>query len=528
MMIKKQFIAPILMLAVFLFFVGCGKPFRESEEGYDKTKQKIQQIKTTEEAPLPPVVTKNSFYSDTKKIDEAENPRWVRERISIKVKRLPLSFVMSHLLRNQDAVVKYNPRVNKDRLVSLDYDGTVKGALEQLASQTNYAYDINCNELTWEAFVTKTFNVSFMPGSSTYVVGQTSATTFGGSGSGSSGGTSSGSSGVTATTGNLMSNDQQYSGLQAASLSVWTDLKKTLDELKSPDGKVSVSESTTMVTVYDRPSNVEAVEHYIKQLNKSMSKQVRLKVQVLELELDSAHHYGIDWNLMMQWFGTPFSVTSAAGSGANVAGSIAGQGISSFSTPSNIRIGSATGSNALLQALSTQGKLSVVTEPTVVTMNNQVAEIRISRDTGYLQNTSVSVVPNGGTTSSSLNPGVVTDGFILYLLPKIEDDKVFLEASSTLSSLISLVTVTSGGGGGNGSTTVPAQSIQVPTLSEKRFNIRSVVPNGNTLVIGGFKQTRNELRASKMFGVQALGGKGSQDANTETILLITPTIAASE
>lgn len=520
----KTITITLVFAVCFAFFAGCVKsPFKDSEDAIARDQKMMKRIDARDGAPIPAVLTKSNYYSDTNKIDERTNPRWLRQHISVESHGLPFSFVISHILRNnRDVLVKYNPRVSQDRLINLSYNGTIKGALDQLASYTNYAYDIDCNELIWEAFVSKTFNISFMPGAATYTVGQTSSQS---SNTNSSTASSAGIN-VTTTTGAFMNADQQFSGMQASSLSVWEDLRKTLDQLKSPDGKISVSEATTMVTVYDRPSNVEAIGRYIDQLNKSLSQQVRLKVQVLEVDLDQAHLYGIDWNLVQHWFGTQVAIAGNLGSTANVAGAVGSQAITSFLTPASIQIGK-TGNDVLLQALSTQGKLSVVTEPTVVTMNNQVAEIRINRDTSYLQSSSVSTLQNGPTTTQ-LNPGVVTEGFILYLLPKIKDGKVYLEVSSTLSNLVALNTIFSNGLSQNQQTSTNTQSIQVPTIDEKKFNIRSVVPNNNTLVIGGFKQTNNSVRSSKMFGLQILGGKGSSEKNVETILLITPTISETE
>lgn len=522
---KSNKLRILIVLIIGVLIVGCASRgvMREANMATDKAQSKIRNMKAIDATTAPAVLTKRNYYYDTKPVASDDRASWLHSNISVSAKKVPLSFVMTRILRSSDVLVKYQPGVRKDRLVSIDYSGTVKGALELLASQTNYAYETTEQDITWEAYVTKTFDISFMPGAATYVVGQTTATTYGNNSS--SGGGSSGSN-TSSTTGNLMSNDQEYSGLQAASLSVWNDLKQTLDELKSSEGKVAVSEATTMVTVYDHPGNVSAMARYINELNKAMSQEVRLKVQVLEVDLDKEHTFGLDWNLMQHWLGTNVGIAGGIGTSVNVANSIGSAGASSAFSPVSLSVGQ-TGNNVILQALSTQGKVSVVTEPTVVTMNNQVAEIRISRDTSYLQNVSVTTGTGANdNTTTSLTPGIVTDGFILYLLPKIKDDRVFLQISSTLSNLTSLNTVDSSG------TVNPAvkdakqalNAIQIPSLAEKRFNIRGLVGNNSTLIVGGFKQTHNTTRETKFLEVKALGGQGAQVQNSETVILITPTI----
>lgn len=522
----KYKILKIVTLAItFIALLGCTSKgiFHDANEGVDKNVKNIQQLKAADAKPIPPVVSKTSYYSDKDPIAAENRPLWLRNSISISGKKLPFSFVMQRILRNTSVLAKYQTGVRKEKLVSIDYSGTVKGALDLLATQTNYAYEPTDTDITWEAFVTKTFNISFMPGASTYQVGQTSAT------SASNNNNSSSSSGTTtAQTGTLFSNDQQFSGLQAASLSVWNDVRSTLEQLKSTDGKVAVSEATTMVTVYDHPTNVEAIGRYIEQLNKSLSKQVHLKVQVLEVDLDKEHSLGIDWNVVQHWWGQSISLAGNLGTAANVANSVGSSSISSSTAPVALQFGPNGGSNVILQALSTQGKVSVVTEPSVVTMNNQVAEIRIARDTSYLQSVNVTTEGNGtgSNITTALTPGIVTDGFILYLLPKIKDNRVYLQVSSILSELTSLNTINSAGAVNQSTTTdnnvTPLNAIQTPTLNEKRFNIRSLVANNATLIIGGFKQVRDTTRENKLFGIK--NGQGAQTINSETIILITPTI----
>ncbi len=156
-------------------------------------------------------------------------------------------------------------------------------------------------------------------------------------------------------------------------------------------------------------------------------------------------------------------------------------------------------------------------------MNNQVAEIRITRDTSYLQSVSTTVVANSGAgPQTSLTPGVVTDGFSLYILPKIQGNKVYLQISSTLSVLTALNTFSSSTGTTDSDT--GSETIQLPTMTEKHFNQRAALQNGATLVITGFQQLTDKINTVSPFGFTALGGKGALSDNTQTIICITPMI----
>ena len=51
-----------------------------------------------------------------------------------------------------------------------------------------------------------------------------------------------------------------------------------------------------------------------------------------------------------------------------------------------------------------------------------------------------------------------------------------------------------------------------------------MIRSGDSLILSGFKQTTNKANATQLLRSQALGGKGSQMLNTETIVLITPIV----
>jgi type II secretory pathway component GspD/PulD (secretin) len=159
----------------------------------------------------------------------------------------------------------------------------------------------------------------------------------------------------------------------------------------------------------------------------------------------------------------------------------------------------------------------------VVCLNNQVSVIRIIQQQGYvasIQNTSVggstSFTAQQNTVTSTVTPGNVVTGLTLYLLPKIMKDKIFMQVNADFSTQIALVPFG------------PTNSqIQLPTVTMKHFNQRSMIRSGETLILSGFRQLTNIANANQVINSQALGGKASQELNKETIVLITPIILNS-
>jgi len=444
----------------------------------------------------------NNFYA-TDVYHSGDTPAWLNTPVNIHANQLPLNLLMNRVMPSNTGV-QYEPSVSASKPITVNYHGSLRGVLDKIASQTGYAYDINDTALSWSGYVTKTFDISFMPGSSQYLVGQ-----------------KQGDSLNTLTTGGSnvatgQSTDSQFSSLQA-NLSVWKDLNDAIKGMLSTQGKVMVSESTTTVTVRDHASNVQEVADYLASMNRDLSKEVLLQVQVLQITLNTNFNLGINWNLAYQnassmsdgnTLGAPISDASASGQPGISAGIVSGP----FKN-----------TKLLISALGQQGTVSNVTNPEVVTLNNQVAQIDISRQTTYLASSTNTLTAASGTASgfsqTTLNPGVVSTGFKLYILPKILRQNIYLEVSSALSTLQSLQTLTSGG---TSISSPGSSSLQLPVVDGKHFNLRSVVPSGSTLIIAGFNSVDSVAGTNSSFAVTS--GANTDQKDVQTILLITPTI----
>ena len=492
---------------------------------YDNTRQNVRSVQTQMDdmqsnyATLP-VTRYSSASAQLPPARWLSQPSWMHKSIVVRGKNMSFDIWNSRILGQTGANIAYQAGMNKNATLSMDYSGTVRGALDKLAATTGYAYVVDGNTVNWSEFVTKTFDISFMPGAAQYSMG------------GQAGGTNAVSTNNTAsniTNGQTMTN--QFSNLQG-NLSVWNDIEKSIKSMLSKEGSVVVSQATTTVTVRDHAENVRLISDYLASMNKDLSRQVALQVQVLQINLDKAFSYGINWNMISG------RIHALGDNSINLRGGIGGaeQGTGNLLTSLGndltqlggigaTGVGVISGSNQkfLLDALEQQGNVSVVTQPTVVTLNNQVAQIAITTQKSYLASiTSTNTAQVGNQVS--LTPGTVTTGFTLYTLPKIMGNNVFLQLTSELSSLDSLNTFSANTGTVSNTSQSGANQIQQPTVTSKSFNQRTMVPSGATLILSGFRQVTNQANKSSFFGIDPLGGKGAQQNNKEIIVLITPMI----
>lgn len=525
----------VLCLSVMVFLTGCNSPvYNQTEANVADVIQRHSEAKAhMAEAlkPDPTLIVNQGLYVDKTPISIARQPGWLQNRVVLRGEQLPFSYYNRMILEggSRNVLTHYQTGLNDRAIVSVNYSGTIKGALDLLAAKTGFVYSVSGNNVYWNAFVTKSFDIAFMPGSSDYLMGKSAGS------SSSSAAPSVGGTGSMTVTGSIDdSASSQYSNLKG-SLSVWKDLESSIKQLLSPDGRVMVSEATTSVTVRDRPTNVHLVERFINNVNNNLSKQVLVKVEILSVTLESDFNFGINWNIVQHAInngnyklvssnGSPISLTSLA----QLSLSPTQAGLT-FPTSSDPNV---SGISSLINALQQQGKVSVVTQPQVLCQNNQVSQIRIIQQTGYLASVqSTSLAGGAGTNgtasvTSQLTPGAFITGLTLYVLPKILGNRVYLQVNADLSNAVGLQTISS-----NGQTVAPGitpqpntTAIQVPSIQQKQFNQRGIVASGDTLILAGFKQTGNTAGAQQLFNSQALGGKTAQETNTETLVLITPVI----
>lgn len=388
-------------------------------------------------------------------------------------------------------------------VVALSYSGTLAGFLDSAAARFGVSWEMRDGRIEFYRYVTKTFALSAVPGD---VSSKSSMTATGGSsstassaGAGAGGGTDTGN--VGAITGqNSISMDS------VADLSVWKSIKSSVDVMLSAGGSVVVNPATGTLTVRDYPRNVETIGKFIEEQNAHLSKQVVINVRVLSVSLQNSHNYGINWSAVyneLSGKGVNFRFLSAAPLAAGV------------STLTATLVGNdrrMSGSEAVVQALSTLGDVSTITSTTQVTLNNQPVPVRVGRQTAYLQSSASTSMANAGTTTT-ITPGVVTTGFAMNLLPHIQPDgKIMMQYNIDLSSLLRLVTVTSGDA-----------SIQTPEVDTRTFMQRLAMRSGETIVMSGFEQAEDSANSQGPGSAQnvLLGGalKGGRNKSTIVILM---------
>jgi len=288
-------------------------------------------------------------------------------------------------------------------------------------------------------------------------------------------------------------------------LSVYTGIESAIKVMLSPYGKVLASPATGAITVVDTPDSLDRIATYIEGENKALARQIAINVTVLSVSLLDTDEYGINWNVVYNSLNRKFGITNSfAPVSSSVVGFTAGiLGSSKFS-----------GTTALINALSEQGKVRQKTTASVVTLNNQPVPVQVARQTSYLQSSQTSIVAQVGTTTT-LIPGVVTAGFNMSILPHIlTNGTVMLQFSTDISTLRTIRQIESNG-----------SKIQMPEVDTRNFLQRVSMKSNETLVISGFEQADENVDyrgvgtpKNILFG----GGMNASATKEVIVVLITP------
>ena len=477
-----------------LLMAGCMVP--PVVNGPEEISRKIQAI---QEAP-PLIRNFDRAYVDTTPVKVTAQPAYLEQEVSIRADLLPLRMLLEASLRQleQPPNLAFSSHSNPDIPVSLNYQGSFAQLLELMTDLSGHLCTPQEKLLRCGSKITRIFNLVQPAGRFQFQIGGQA---------GNEGGGAPASSSLDQQ-GSSLGQDGQF--MEAASTTeLRQDLQEALESIVGEDAVALVSESGAAVSITGAASKVMEAERYLQQVNEELSRQVRLDIQVLQVELSREHSFGIDWELVRRTAHSTLKI--GGGELEEIFRHLPEQVPTLRVSKKDTRY---AGSSGLIRALASQGRVSVETSPTAVVANHQVAELRFTNQTSYLASTTPGTTTGSGNVQSGLQPGVITDGVSFFFLPRILDDnRVYLHISARLSSLQSLRSVSSSG-----------QTIQVPTLNESRFSSRHLVEDGETLVIGGLRERRQQHDQRAPWGATVLGTSGKSSDHSETVVLITPTV----
>ncbi len=252
----------------------------------------------------------------------------------------------------------------------------------------------------------------------------------------------------------------------------WESLQKQLESLLigvegKKDFKIFINKDASLVTVTGTKRELEAVERFLNKLADRMHKQVLIEAKLIEVVYNDSQTIGIDWS--------KFSLSLE---GSREAHSLRQDGveISNFALP-NYFIGYNFSMSGLFDFLKKYGDVKVLSNPKILTLNNQPAIINVGDQISYKYETS------GYTTATTTTGNPVQSytyaigqsfvGITLYVIPEITDsDEIIMKINPVTSELIN-------DNNGTINRTLP------PDMKIKQLTSIVKVKDGQKVLIGG-------------------------------------------
>jgi Flp pilus assembly secretin CpaC len=410
--------------------------------------------------------------------------------------------------------VKIDGQISADKLrkmVNVAYTGKLSGLLSQVATDLDLLWYYDKSSIVFYETETKTFTLYAL---GTEVAYQTAVST----------------------------DDSNEVSLEST-LKEWDEVEKAISSIigKSDNADFTVSRSLGTITVTASPSVLARVGEYINRQNKRLSQLITIDVKVLQVTISNDSAFGLNLaaainstsglnivanpkNNLASTEASSMNIAVLSNAVSALTGATHNEGgttVGGAYTQNDIMNGSlagAAGSNALIEALAKQGKVSLVTNVGVTTRSNRVAPVSNTRSTGYIKR----FESRNFTTveSSTVDQDDLETGFTMQLLPNVlENGKILLLFRMSVRELLRMSTQTIG-----------EVTLQLPEVEERSFMQEVIMESGQMLVVSGFeKQTSQDTR----YGLgdpdfMALSGSRETSATREVLVVIlTPQVLVS-
>jgi general secretion pathway protein D len=357
---------------------------------------------------------------------------------------IPLKTILSDIVNECKVNIVFKDKESKKRINSkIEFiniqNVSFKELLNTIFVQSNLFYDIKNNTITVSYYKTEIFRVDFIPNSISGIA-------------------------------NINSNDNSVK--TDYKFDFWDNLKNNIVQILKNTGSVYkepiIDKNSGLVTVTGNQNQINEVSKYINDLNNRLHKEVLIDVKIYSVSLSKSHKTGIDWSQLsfsLKDQSVPLNL-------ANIAGNNAVFKNATFNV------------GALLNFLAKNGNVNSISNPKIVTLNNQKALIKVGDTIYYKYASQISANNNGNpTTQYTIDSKFV--GVLLDITPQISDNnEIILSINPRISAFKDAAQLT------NLNRDMPPDTQDNTMISVVKLK------NNDTLVLGGLITDDKNLKVN--------------------------------
>ena len=430
----------------------------------------------------------------------------------------------SIIITDKDAEKILQNRLNKTHIKNLTIDEVFKIIL----THNNLTYTLENNVLKISYLITKVFSIDYIL-SQRRGVGNTNVTL-------SSATDKDSATDSSSKIGTTIESSDEVIFWEELDLEFQSILNRPEDTYKAP--APIINKNAGLITVTASTRQIKRFTNYLERMQKKVQLQVLIDVQLIAVTMNESHSKGIDWKQLYALQNISYSAEALYNKNVSIWDAdrpinISETAIGATSSPNilgNARLVSlkTQGSlNEIIKFLETQGDLSSISNPKVLTLNNQPALITAGTEYFY-KITSTETLASGtgaGTQSSSDKISSVFAGVLLSITPEISDNKtITLKINPSLSETRQDMSNETSSG-----RNMP------PDLDRRQLSSVVTVKDGHRIILGGLINTKNVLDADSipiLGKIPILGGLFSYEKKSkyiqELVIIIEPKIISND
>jgi len=276
----------------------------------------------------------------------------------------------------------------------------------------------------------------------------------------------------------------------------------------APNVRITPDPVNNALLIYADRENYRIISSTLQQLDRPVL-QVAIDATIAEVTLNNQLTYGVQFFLSSKTAGSVINTQSAASTVANAATTAA---INRVLPGFNFLVGSEASPKVILDALHTVTSVKVLSNPSLVVINNQTATLQVG-DVVPVSTGSATVLSSSNTVVNTID--YRNTGIILRVVPRITaNGNVRIEVEQEISNV-----------------TAQAAATLTPTVAERKVKSSISVANGQTVLLAGLiseqqNGDRNGIPALDeipIFG-DAFSHQNKKGTRTELIIFIRPQI----
>jgi len=401
--------------------------------------------------------------------------------------------------------------------------GRVRDLVDTLAQSVGAEWELNGRLIVVRRNVLRFYEIDYpqmnrsASGSSTVVLAAQAASTGQNGFSGTTNAATAATANSSSTGGGVTTTDQTNLSVQQQNQSTfWADVTAELTGLARPGESVAINKLAGVALVTAPPARQEDYRAFIHLLNRRISRQVRITARVLEVSLTQQGSLGVDWSLAAAQAG---GVTLGPVSTATAISTLGGTALSAPTFTGTLSTGKIS---AVVSALSTQGDVHAVSNPSVLTLNNQTAFVKVGTEQTFFSLANSTTLNQAGVTTpfastqNNYAQNAITIGTVLYVTPEVNsDDSVTVDVLPAITQLI-------------GIDSSPDGQQTAPRMDIKALSTLARLKPGVAVMIGGLihdETDRSTQGVPGLASIPVLGRlfetKADSHSRTELVIFLT-------